>query len=75
MNNQSGDENGPISGQVFSGEWDPKLLTVGQTAPGGAVTLVHEGNCDLVVREGLANRQPSADGVILECRGSADTVG
>src|SRR4029077_853646 len=49
--NQSGNENGPASGQVYSAEWNPELLTVGQSVPlGGGEDLVHEANCDAVVK-------------------------
>ena len=51
--NESGNENGALSGQIYSAEWNPELLTVGQTAPlGGAEDLVHEANCDVIVKEG-----------------------
>ena len=52
-NNQTGNETGAVSGQIYADEWNPELLTLGQSVPlGGAEDLVHEANCDVIVRQG-----------------------
>ena len=52
-NKQTGNETGAVSGQIYADEWSPELLTLGQSVPlGGAEGLVHEANCDVIVRQG-----------------------